>query len=1015
MEHATCSGGPHRTLPQTITEIPATQLHPSESTVSDITDVNKSDNECTIDNDAEDLFKDIAEFKQTHQNNFVFIHINVNSIRHKFALLQEILSKHHIDYLAISESKLDESFPDAQFSVQGYNIFRQDYTASSGGLIVYIRSDIPHRRLKNAECNTDGIESLCTELTIGNTKSVFICVYKHPKVKPAVFKDKMCQMADYLFRSHNDLIFLGDMNSCPSKSNVISELCDMYGLYNLITEPTCFKSATAPSLIDVILVTDRKKYSGVINCNCHVSDVHNSIGAATRRFAPLRKPRHVFYRSYKNFSDADFCHDILSAPFHVSEVFDDVEDMAWFTSSLLGDIVEEHAPTKRKLIKHENAPFMNARLRRAIYQRNMARNRFRKYGKQYWEENRQKRNLVVSLRKQSIRKYFSERCSKPDKTFWKTISPFMTNKHCKNGSNIILRENDTTVVDSNTVCEIFNEYFATIASSIGFDDDIDDVNSAILKHSAHPSIVKIKEEYSEHDTFSFHPVAPEDINRKLRTINVKKSTGCDNIPGKLLRLAHKELTMPLTSLINNCMKCNVFPGNMKLAEVSPIYKKSDNLTKGNYRPVSVLTAISKLYESTMNDQLLRHFTAIFNKLLSAFRKGHSCQTLMIKCIEDWKSALDEGKYVGVLFTDLSKAFDCLSHGLLLAKLRAYGLDLSACNLISSYLSDRKQRVKMGNARSEWLTLSKGVPQGSILGPLLFNVFINDLYMFIKRCTLYNYADDNSLSRAATTIREVIESLQYDGNIAIKWFTDNGMQANPDKFQFMVISPHDDSTHSLKLDNSTVLLSENHVKVLGIEIDSKLNFSFHISAICKKAARQLNALSRISRYLDVSSRKIIYNSFVASNLNYCPLVWHFCGVTNSKKVDKIQERCLRIIFKDYESSYDTLLDMANVPSLMISRLRALVLEVYKSIHNLNPECISDMFEVKAFEYSLRNPVKVLQPKKRTTTYGLKTISYTGAKLWNDFPHVLNSSVDLNEFKSLLTLLKRENLDPTFTYV
>ena len=136
----------------------------------------------------------------------------------------------------------------------------------------------------------------------------------------------------------------------------------------------------------------------------------------------------------------------------------------------------------------------------------------------------------------------------------------------------------------------------------------------------------------------------------------------------------------------------------------------------------------------MNDQLFCHFVAIFNKLLSAFRNGHSCQTLLVKCIEDWKTALDQNKHVGVLFTDLSKAFDCLPHNLLLAKLRAYGLDISACSLIASYLSNRRQRVKIGNARSEWISLSKGVPQGSILGPLLFNVFINDMYLFIDKCT-----------------------------------------------------------------------------------------------------------------------------------------------------------------------------------------------------------------------------------------------------------------------------------------
>ena len=658
---------------------------------------------------------------------------------------------------------------------------------------------------------------------------------------------------------------------------------------------------------------------------------------------------------------------------------------------------------------------MNGCLRKAMYQRNMARNKFRKYGKQYWQENRRQRNLVVSLRKKSLRNYFSQRCIKKDKTFWKTISPFMTNKHNKSGDNIILKEGDNTIVDNNEVCEIFNDYFANIASSIGFEDAITSVEDAIHKHDSHPSVIKIKESLAGSTKFTFEAVSSEKINQKLMNIDIKKATGCDNIPGKILRLSHNELTTPLTSLINNCMKCGIFPENMKLADVSPIYKKSDNLMKGNYRPVSVLTTLSKLYESTMNDQLLCHFVSILNDLLNAFREGHSCQTLLVKCIEDWKLALDENKHVGVLFTDLSKAFDCLPHSLLLAKLNAYGLDMSACNLIGSYLSNRKQRVKIGNARSKWISLSKGVPQGSILGPLLFNIFINDMYMFMDECTLYNYADDNSLSCTAPTIDAVISNLQLDGNRAIEWFNENGMQANPEKFQFMMISRDENCSRSLILNDSTVIVSDDHVKVLGVVIDNKLNFSLHVSSICKKASRQLNALARISNYLDVSARRTIYDSFVASNFNYCPLLWHFCGATNNNKIEKIQERCLRIIYKDYESPIERLLEMSNTTPLVISRLRLILLEVYKSINQLNPKCINGLFEEKSTSYSLRYPVKVLQPKKRTTTYGLRSISYTGAKLWNDLLPVLNNDVEFGVFKSSLKILSTDHLDPTFTYV
>ena len=163
-----------------------------------------------------------------------------------------------------------------------------------------------------------------------------------------------------------------------------------------------------------------------------------------------------------------------------------------------------------------------------------------------------------------------------------------------------------------------------------------------------------------------------------------------------------------------------------------------------------------------------------------------------------------------------------------------------------------------------------------------------MFLFINKCTLYNYADDNSLSCAGTTVQEVTSSLQFDGSCVIQWFTDNGMQANPSKFQFMIISPDADCAQKLEklvLNGNTVLVSEKQVQVLGVIIECKLNFSLHVSSICTKAARQLNALARISNYLDESARKIIYNSFVASNFNYCPLVWHFCGATSSNRIEK----------------------------------------------------------------------------------------------------------------------------------
>ena len=539
--------------------------------------------------------------------------------------------------------------------------------------------------------------------------------------------------------------------------------------------------------------------------------------------------------------------------------------------------------------------------------------------------------------------------------------------------------------------------------SIGFDDEIVATDEAIATHRTHPSVQKIRENHGElAESFSFHCINPETVLVKLKCINSKKATGFDNIPGKLIRLAHRELASPLSKLINGCILSNSFPGIMKCAELSPVYKKQDKLQKGNYRPVSILTCISKIYESVLNDQLLEYFNVIFNDFISAFRKGHSCQSLLLKFIDDIKSALDNKHTVGAVFMDLSKAFDCLPHGLMVAKLHAYGLTRPACHLIADYLSDRKQRVKIANTRSSWVHLKKGVPQGSILGPLLFNIFINDMFMFIEKCSLYNYADDNALQNASKVKSEVIYNLEHDCRIAINWYDINGMQAHPTKFQFMIASPHPTECLKLKINDDTTIVSEPYIKCLGVYIDNKLSFSKHISEICVKAARQLNALARIAKFLDTKSRKIIYNSFVLSNLNYCPLVWHFCGKLNNDKLEKIQERSLRIVYDDYNSPYTDLIERAGSSTILLSRLRTMALEVFKSLKSISPPCLNELFHIKPHPYSMRHPIKLTQGKINTITHGLRSFSYTGAKLWNELPIDFTdfNDIDVPSFKEFL---------------
>ena len=253
------------------------------------------------------------------------------------------------------------------------------------------------------------------------------------------------------------------------------------------------------------------------------------------------------------------------------------------------------------------------------------------------------------------------------------------------------------------------------------------------------------------------------------------------------------------------------------------------MVKDNYRPVSILTVFDKVFESIIADQMTAYFNSKFNKMLCAYRKHYGSNHVLTSLMENWKKALDRNKCIGTLLMDLSKAFDCVPHSLLICKLRAYGFSIGACKFIGNYLTDRMQRVKINNNRSNWAAISKGIPQGSCLGPIIFNIFMNDIFYVIEKCQLANYADDNTLSACEETFDLVTAALQLDAENAIRWFTSNYMKVNPDKFQVMymksIYSSYD--VPQLMVLDGNELRNEDHVQLLGITIDSKLNFERHI--------------------------------------------------------------------------------------------------------------------------------------------------------------------------------------------
>ena len=406
---------------------------------------------------------------------------------------------------------------------------------------------------------------------------------------------------------------------------------------------------------------------------------------------------------------------------------------------------------------------MSREFQKEIYVRSRLRN---KYWVEPTTENKvayqKHRNKCVKIRKKSIKRYMdkiSEKGIQTNKSFWNFIKPFMTNKGMIASNNITLIEGKNVITDEYKISQTFNRHYINIVekscgkkpnkigTTLGSLNDSDVISRIIKSYQNHPSVLKITNKFgSDFISFDFQKVKPPEVKRLLKEIDIKKAVGVDTIPPKLIKIGADIIAEPLTKAINCCLRQGIFPDNATIASVVPVDKgKPDKYDVLSYRPVSILNVFSKIYEKVIKNQLMSYFEKYFSPFKSAYRKSYSTQhsTVLIRLLEEWREKLDKNFVVGAVLMDLSKAFECIPHDLITAKLAAHGIERKTVRLIYSYLKGQKQCEKINNTYSDYNEIISGVPQGSILGPILFNLSINDLFFFIEVASMHNFADDNT--------------------------------------------------------------------------------------------------------------------------------------------------------------------------------------------------------------------------------------------------------------------------------
>lgn len=961
--------------------------------------------------------------------------INANISMIKIMLNNFCVKNAPIDILCLQETWIEDSdlFDMSLFHVDNYNLLTQNrYASEHGGLAFYIHKSWKYNcvgRTVNSQIWEEMIidiinpSSNITEFTICN-------MYRPPQANVyelTSFIDHFHMTLNSYVNYRKTAYVVGDFNINILRFKEKPHFADFLlgnfssGFLPSITLPT--RLSENSSLLDQIYYNNQQPFIFAGILTNHISD-HQPILISTKHNRPRPKTKYITIFQTSLAAKENFRQSIESKNIYQRMEKDplaDPNDNYTILENAIDEGMKSHLEPKTvKFNKkhHKLEPWMTHAILNSVNKKNKMYKKLKKTRVTNPNYDARKitfnafRNVLRKLIKKAKQSYFSyqfNECKSDIKKTWQTISKALHRNVPKDTPNSLIIDGE--ICDNpHRIANEFNDYFANICSQMHKQTQLVPPQNFEKYLTDKPN-----------STFDFTPINKDIVQKIIAKLKSSHSCGHDSISNNIIKLINNEISDCLALIVNQCFLTGIFPLKFKIAKVVPIFKKNDKCDTKNYRPISVLPVLSKVIEHVMQEQLMSYFNNnnIFTPQQYGFRPNHSTELAALQLMDKNINLMSHGLTPINLYLDLSKAFDSLEHRVLISKLKFYGIQHKALDLLQSYLTGRTQFVTIDGIKSNVCPINVGIPQGSVIGPLLFNVFINDITQIKTNFDILMYADDTTLVSNLekfgnlTSPEEVQRVINNDLLQISTWLVDSKLFLNTEKSKLMIFYKHPKKIPNLNITLNDVRIERvNNFNFLGITIDENITWKAHIDKIAIKISRASGMLRKLQHIFPPRILITIYNSLIHSHMLYGLILWGF----KSEIIYKLQKRAIRILaFQPYISH--TTPQFKQLKILQIHDLYKLQLYkfYFKFTNNLLPayfESFRPQYTIDAqHNYNLRgNTVRLPQINRtfveESTKYQyLLLLKHTSA---GDLNRANNPS--LSEFIRYFKSIFIDNYDP-----